>query len=249
MGAQAGVVAFVNAPSSTDRKGSRTVSLHPDAAAPKPEETRPIDTPLSTKKPAEPTGRRRVRLAVLPAVPEALALPVASPARASVSPSSPAGTPVPDGSRATDTSDTSGGPGISGGSGTSGRLVGPEKSGKVRVSGGPETSGKPRVSGGPDRSRKSEVDTAATRADSGGAHRISRPHLFPTSRDAWLVLAERAVGDWAATLRTALLLVLAVAAAIMVVGIVFGAGPALATAILALLVFLYGRDRGGSIHR
>jgi hypothetical protein len=93
------------------------------------------------------------------------------------------------------------------------------------------------------------MDTAATRTDSGGAHRLTRPHLFPTSRDAWLVLAERAVGDWAATLRTALLLVLAVAAAIMVIGIVFGAGPALATAILALLVFLAGRDRGGSVHR
>ena len=95
----------------------------------------------------------------------------------------------------------------------------------------------------------SEVNASAGRADSGGAHRAVRPHLFPTSRDAWLVLAERVVGDWAATLRAALLIVLAVAAAIMVIGIVFGAGPALATAILVLLVFLAGRHRGGSVHR
>jgi hypothetical protein len=206
------------------------VSLHPGAAAPRPaaptpEEKRPIDTPPSTKTSAEPTGRRRVRLAALPAVPEALTLPVAAPARASGSSSSPAATAVSDGSRATDTSGGSGRPAVS------------------------ATSGKSRVSGGPDRSRPSELDTAATRGDSGGAHRITRPHLFPTSRDAWLVLAERAVGDWAATLRAALLLVLAVAAAIMVVGTVLGAGPALATAILALLVFLAGRDRSGSVHR
>jgi hypothetical protein len=89
---------------------------------------------------------------------------------------------------------------------------------------------------------------AGTRPDT-GAHRATRPHLFPTSRDAWLVLAERVVGDWAATLRTALLLVLAVAAAIMVIGLVFGLGPAVATAILAVLVFLAGRRRGGSVHR
>ena len=95
----------------------------------------------------------------------------------------------------------------------------------------------------------SEVAATAARPDSGGAHRASRPQLFPTSRDAWLVLAERVVGDWAATLRAALLLVLAVAAAIMVIGLVFGIGPALATAILALLVFLGGRHRGGSVHR
>lgn len=88
-----------------------------------------------------------------------------------------------------------------------------------------------------------------TRRESGGAHRATRGQGLPTSRDDWLVLAERVVGDWAATLHAALLLVLAVAAVIMVIGLVFGLGPALATAFLAMLVFLAGRHRGGSLRR
>jgi hypothetical protein len=71
-----------------------------------------------------------------------------------------------------------------------------------------------------------------------------RAYALPASRDDWLVLAERVVGDWAGTLRAALLLVLAVAAVIMAVGLLFGVGIALATAFLALLVFLVGRRRG-----
>jgi hypothetical protein len=93
----------------------------------------------------------------------------------------------------------------------------------------------PDVQNTPERPRASE---------SGGAHRVVRAHALPTSRDDWLVLAERAVGDWAATLRAALLLLLAVAAGIMVIGLLFGVGPALATAFLALLVFVVGRRRG-----
>jgi hypothetical protein len=79
----------------------------------------------------------------------------------------------------------------------------------------------------------------------GARHRASRGLAVPTSRDDWLVLAERVVGDWAATLRTALLLVLALAAAIMVIGLVFGLGAALATAFLALIPLLAGRRRDG----
>ncbi len=74
-------------------------------------------------------------------------------------------------------------------------------------------------------------------------HARAHAHALPTSRDDWLVLAERVVGDWAATLRAALLLGLAVAAVIMVIGLVLGAGAALATAFLALLVFVAGRRR------
>lgn len=80
--------------------------------------------------------------------------------------------------------------------------------------------------------------------ESGGAHRAPHGRGLPTSREDLLVLAERVVGDWAATLHAALLLLLAVCAAIVAVGIVFGVGPALATAFLALLVFLVGRHRG-----
>lgn len=80
--------------------------------------------------------------------------------------------------------------------------------------------------------------------EGGGAHRAARSRGLPTSRDDLLIIAERIVGDWAATLRAALLLLLAVVAAIAVIGIVFGAGPALVVGFLALLVFLAGRRRG-----
>lgn len=97
-----------------------------------------------------------------------------------------------------------------------------------------------------------EVDASPEpppRRESGGAHRASRRRLLPTTRDDWLVLAERVVGDWAATLRTALLLVLAVVAVLMTIGVAFGPRPALAAAFLAFLVFLAGRDRGGVLRR
>lgn len=76
-----------------------------------------------------------------------------------------------------------------------------------------------------------------------------RAAALPTSRDDWLVLAERVVGDWAATLRVALLLVLTVAAVLTVIGVVFGAGIALASALIVLIVFLAGRRRDGSARR
>jgi hypothetical protein len=77
------------------------------------------------------------------------------------------------------------------------------------------------------------------------APRSGRGLALPTSRDDWLVLAERAVGDWASTLRSALLMLLVVAGAIMAVGVVFGAAAALASAGIVLLVYLVGRQRDG----
>ncbi|MPZ85089.1 MAG: hypothetical protein GEV28_33765 [Actinophytocola sp.] len=76
-----------------------------------------------------------------------------------------------------------------------------------------------------------------------------RAAVLPASRDDWLVLAERVVGDWAATLRVAFLLVLAVAAVLTVIGLVFGPGIALASALIVLIVFLAGRRRDGSARR
>jgi hypothetical protein len=93
------------------------------------------------------------------------------------------------------------------------------------------------------------VPDAPHATEAGAPPRAGRGLPLPTSRDDWLVLAERMVGDWAATLRAALLLLVAVAAVIMVVGLAFGAGPAMATAFLALLVFLAGRRRGAVTRR
>lgn len=67
-----------------------------------------------------------------------------------------------------------------------------------------------------------------------------------TSRDGWLRLAERVVGDWTATLRAALLLVLVFAGMVVSLGVAFGPGSALAASSVGLLVFLAGRRRGGS---
>lgn len=68
----------------------------------------------------------------------------------------------------------------------------------------------------------------------------------PTSRDDWLRLAEWAVGDWAATLRNALLLLLVFVAMITLIGIVFGVASAAAATAVGLVVFLAGRRRDGS---
>jgi hypothetical protein len=101
----------------------------------------------------------------------------------------------------------------------------------------------------PDVDATSDPDGFQPRRESGGMHRARRGRMVPTTRDDWLVLAERAVGDWAATLRTALLLVLAVAAGLTMIAVAFGPEPALAAGFLAFLVFLAGRDRGGLLRR
>lgn len=95
---------------------------------------------------------------------------------------------------------------------------------------------------------RADVAAQSNPKPSGGArpkHRSDRGRSLPTSRDDWLVLAERVVGDWAATLRAALLLVLVVAGAIMGIGLAFGLAAALASVGIALLVFLVGRRRDG----
>lgn len=104
--------------------------------------------------------------------------------------------------------------------------------------------------GGADNASDDAADSTRQRPprpESGGAHRARR-RAFPVSRDDWLVLAERVVGDWTATLRAALLIALALAAVLTTVGLVFGAIPALAGAGLVLVVFLVGRRRGGAAH-
>jgi hypothetical protein len=70
---------------------------------------------------------------------------------------------------------------------------------------------------------------------------------MPTSRDDWLRLAEWAVGDWAATLRNALLLLLVFAAMITLIGIAVGVESAAAATVVGLIVFLAGRRRDGSV--
>lgn len=77
---------------------------------------------------------------------------------------------------------------------------------------------------------------------------VPRPRVpaRPTTLDYWLRLAERAVGDWAATLRAALVLTLLFVAAVVAIGIVFGPIPAAAATAVGATIFLIGRSRGDS---
>jgi hypothetical protein len=70
--------------------------------------------------------------------------------------------------------------------------------------------------------------------------------LRPALRDRVLRVAERAVGDWAPTLREALVRVVVFAVVLMVLGVVLGAEVAVAGAAVGLLMFLIGRRRSGS---
>lgn len=58
------------------------------------------------------------------------------------------------------------------------------------------------------------------------------------SRDAWLCLAERALGDWATTLRAALLMLVAFAGAIVLIGVMCGLGGLLLGALLGLVLWI-----------
>jgi len=71
--------------------------------------------------------------------------------------------------------------------------------------------------------------------------------VIPTTRDGWLRLAERVVGDWAATLRNAFALLLLFAAMITLIGIAVGVESAAAATAVGVVVFLFGRRRDGSV--
>jgi hypothetical protein len=64
------------------------------------------------------------------------------------------------------------------------------------------------------------------------------------SRDGWLWLAERALGGWAATLRTALLMLAGFAAAIVFVVVAFGVGGLLLGTLLGVVLYVMARVRG-----
>lgn len=65
-------------------------------------------------------------------------------------------------------------------------------------------------------------------------------------RDRVLRLAELVVGDWAPTLREALVRVLVFAAVLAALGIAFGAEVAAVGAVVGVVMFLVGRRRAGS---
>lgn len=70
--------------------------------------------------------------------------------------------------------------------------------------------------------------------------------LQPAMRDRFLRVAERAVGDWAPTLREALVRVLVFAVVLVALGVVLGVEVAAAGAAVGIVMFLIGRRRAGS---
>ena len=71
-----------------------------------------------------------------------------------------------------------------------------------------------------------------------------RARNVPVSADDWLRIAEWVIGDWAATLRTALLVVVLFAGVLTGIGIAFGPEFALLGGITGAIVFLVGRLAG-----
>jgi hypothetical protein len=65
-------------------------------------------------------------------------------------------------------------------------------------------------------------------------------------RDRVLRVAERVVGDWAPTLREALVRVLLFVVVLVALGVAFGAEVAAAGAVVGFVMFLIGRRRAGS---
>jgi hypothetical protein len=71
-----------------------------------------------------------------------------------------------------------------------------------------------------------------------------RARHLPVSADDWLRIAEWLIGDWAATLRTALLVLVLFAGVLTGIGFAFGPEFALLGGITGAVIFLVGRIGG-----
>lgn len=91
-----------------------------------------------------------------------------------------------------------------------------------------------------------EADIEPEPSASSVPRRPVRHALRPASRDRVLRVAERVVGDWAPTLREALVRVLVFAVVLVVLGIALGAEVAVAGAAVGFVMFLVGRRRTDS---
>ncbi|MFI7680301.1 hypothetical protein [Actinophytocola sp. NPDC049390] len=78
----------------------------------------------------------------------------------------------------------------------------------------------------------------------GPAPRLPAKHaLRPATRDRFLRVAERVVGDWAPTLREALVRLLAFVVVLVALGLALGVQVAAAGAAVGFVMFLVGRRR------
>ncbi|HEV8561737.1 MAG TPA: hypothetical protein VGR06_35905 [Actinophytocola sp.] len=86
-----------------------------------------------------------------------------------------------------------------------------------------------------------EVIAGADRAGGPPRARTGRPvtrsRSLPHTRDGWLCLAERTLGDWATTLHAAFLMLAAIAGFVVLIGLLFGFGGVALGALLGIMVW------------
>ena len=90
------------------------------------------------------------------------------------------------------------------------------------------------------------ADVEPEAAEAPAPRRPASHALRPALRDRVLRVAERAVGDWAPTLREALVRVLVFAVVLVALGVTLGVWVAAAGAAVGFVTFLIGRRRAGS---
>ena len=117
---------------------------------------------------------------------------------------------------------------------------------------GPETAMTPEEGRSADLERPTRrtvrlaADVEPEQSETPAPRRPASHALRPVLRDRVLRAAERAVGDWAPTLREALVRVLVFAAVLVALGVTLGAAVAAVGAAAGCVMFLIGRRRAGS---
>jgi len=91
-----------------------------------------------------------------------------------------------------------------------------------------------------------ELAERADPAERVPAQRTASDEPLLVRRDRWLRVAELVVGDWAPTLREALLRVVLFAIVLVALGVLLGAGISLLGAVIGVLMFLVGRRKTDS---
>jgi ABC-type sugar transport system permease subunit len=110
------------------------------------------------------------------------------------------------------------------------------------------TSEENRTARGPKHSRRVvQFAEADEQAEQVPAPRAASDQPVRMPRDRWLRAAELAVGDWAPTLREALLRTVLFTIVLVALGMVVGAGIALLGAVIGVLMFLVGRRKPDSV--
>jgi hypothetical protein len=93
---------------------------------------------------------------------------------------------------------------------------------------------------------EADTDVEAVASEPPAPRRAASHALRPVPRDRVLRVAERVVGDWAPTLRDALVRVLVFAVLLVALGVALGVEVAAAGAVVGFVMFLIRRRRADS---